>query len=76
MDPLGGLLLVGVAALAGWWWFGGSGAPPAETRLQRICLGDAAQAERLIGAEMDRAPGITRAEAATRAVSRYERDNR
>ncbi|MGE0811824.1 MAG: hypothetical protein AB7O28_09685 [Vicinamibacterales bacterium] len=76
MDPVGAVLLVGAAAGAAWWWFGGGGAPGAEVRLQRICMGDAAQAQRLIDAELERAPGITRAEAATRAVSRYERDNR
>lgn len=72
------VLLVGVV-LGVWWWFRrGGGAPSrhAETRLRRICLGDDGQAERLINGEMARAPGISRAEAASRAVERYRRDNR
>ncbi len=61
-------------------WCGGrpggvGGARRAETRLRHICFGNAAQVERLIEAEQTRTPGISRAEAVTRAVLRYERDN-
>jgi len=46
-----------------------------EARLLRVCHGDAEQAERLIRGETTRSPGISRAEAAARAVERYRRDN-
>jgi hypothetical protein len=72
------VLIILVAIVAGWLWFrhrhGASGR--AEAELQKICLGNEAQAERLIAAEVSRAPGISRAEAAMRAVERYRRDNR
>ena len=45
-------------------------------QLRRICLGDESQMERLINGELTRGPGISRAEAASRAVERYQRDNR
>jgi hypothetical protein len=48
----------------------------AEARLRRICHGNQEQAERLIAGEIARAPGLSRVEAAARAVARYERDNR
>ncbi|MDA1183097.1 MAG: hypothetical protein O2930_00450 [Acidobacteria bacterium] len=74
------VLLAGVALGVWLWWRRQGGAPrharQAETRLRRICLGDDGQVERLIGGEMARAPGISRAEAASRAVERYRRDNR
>lgn len=72
------VLLAGVA-LAVWWWLrrgGGASSRQADTRLRRICLGDDSQVDRLIKGEMARAPGISRAEAASRAVQRYQRDNR
>lgn len=47
-----------------------------EGELRRICMGDARQVERLIQGELIRAPGLSRAEAARRAVERYRRDNR
>lgn len=47
-----------------------------EGELRRICMGDARQVERLIQGELTRAPGVSRAEAARRAVERYRRDNR
>ena len=47
-----------------------------ETQLRRICFGDNGQVERLINSEMTRTPGISRVEAARRAVGRYQRDNR
>lgn len=47
-----------------------------EAVLLRICHGSQEQAERLIDGEMERTPGIPRAEAAARAVARYQRDNR
>jgi hypothetical protein len=48
----------------------------AEEQLRRVCFGDDGQVERLISGERVRAPGISRAEAASRAVQRYRRDNR
>jgi hypothetical protein len=48
----------------------------AEKELLQICLGNEGQAERLIEGEMNRAPGLSRDEAARRAVERYRRDNR
>jgi hypothetical protein len=47
----------------------------AERQLRRICLGNDDQVERLITGELTRSPGIARAEAASRAVERYQRDN-
>jgi hypothetical protein len=67
--------LLVVAALL-WRRFGRHASREAETQLRRVCLGDDAQVERLIDGEMARSPGISRAEAARRAVRRYERDNR
>jgi hypothetical protein len=55
---------------------GSGGAARPESRLLRICQGNEAQAERLLAAELARAPGISRSEAASRAVQRYQRDNR
>ena len=70
------LVLVATVGLVVWWAAGRSGgARRAETRLRHICFGNAAQVERLIEAEQTRTPGISRAEAVTRAVLRYERDN-
>lgn len=71
-------LILGAVALGMWWWLRGrSGrSSQAETQLRRICFGDDGQVERLISAEMARTPGISRAEGAKRAVSRYQRDNR
>ena len=72
------VLIVLAAIVAGWFWFhyryGAS--RRAEAELRKICLGNEAQAERLIASEVSRAPGISRAEAAMRAVERYRRDNR
>jgi len=71
-------LILGVVALGVWLWFRRSGGASrqAEIRLRRICFGDDSQVERLISGEMTRAPGISRAEAVSRAVQRYQRDNR
>ena len=75
-DPLPLLLLAGVVG-AIWLWVAHRGRRyAAEKELRRICLGDERQTERLLESEMTRAPGISRAEAARRAVERYRRDNR
>ncbi|MGH2398948.1 MAG: hypothetical protein ACRDF6_03810 [bacterium] len=77
MDPITGIVIVGAVVLAAWFWLRRRDASrQAEAQLRRICLGDDAQAERLISNERARAPGISRAEAASRAVGRYQRDNR
>jgi hypothetical protein len=72
------VLIVALAALAGaalvvW----GLRARPtqAERTLLGVCRGNGAQAESLMRHEAARARGISRAEAAERAVSRYRRDN-
>jgi hypothetical protein len=70
------LLLVVIAAIAIWFWSRGASARDPETMLRRVCRGNVEQAERLIAGELSRSPGITRAEAARRAVARYQRDNR
>jgi hypothetical protein len=73
------LVILGIVALGVWLWLrrkGGASSREGETRLRRICLGDDSQVDRLIKGEMARAPGISRAEAASRAVQRYQRDNR
>ena len=78
MDSLTTIALVGAAVFAAWWWFGRgrNSARSAETRLRHICFGNDDQVERLIRGEMARTPGISRTEAASRAVRRYQRDNR
>jgi hypothetical protein len=73
------LALVLIACVVGviWLWRAHRGRRhAAEKKLRRICLGNERQAERLIEWEMTRAPGLSRAEAARRAVERYQRDNR
>lgn len=70
------ILLAGVVG-AIWLWLAHRGRKDAaEKELRQICLGNERQAERLIESEMTRAPGISRAEAARRAVARYRRDNK
>ena len=69
------VVVLAVVALFVWMRGAGAGERP-ESRLLKICQGDQAQAERLIEAEIGRAPGISRGEAASRAVHRYQRDNR
>ena len=70
--------ILGVIVVAGWLWLQrrSGTSRQAETRLRRICFGNDEQVERLINGEMTRSPGISRAEAASRAVRRYQRDNR
>ena len=64
-----------VVAIAGYWWFTATrGSGEAERTLRRTCMTDA-QAARLIEYEAERAPGISREEAARRAVERRRRDN-
>jgi len=77
MDNATAIAVLSVVVLGAWLWVRRrSGASrQAETQLRRICLGNNPQVERLINAEMIRTPGISRAEAASRAVLRYQRDN-
>lgn len=77
MDALSALIvLVGIGGALWLWRRHRGGTRTTEEQLRRICLGDGAQAERLIEGEMSRAPGVSRAEAVRRAVERYQRDNR
>jgi hypothetical protein len=76
MDNVTGIAIFGVVVLGVWLWLRRGAAQRAERQLRRICFGDDDQVERLINLEMTRAPGISRAEAASRAVDRYRRDNR
>jgi hypothetical protein len=78
MDASIALLIVGVLALGAWWWHGrsGRGWDRSEVHLRQICLGNTEQVERLIALELTRHPGISRGEAARRAVQRYRNDNR
>jgi len=70
-------IIVVLAIAAIWYWFSTQGpSRDPESQLHRICHGNQMQAERLIEGEIARAPGISRAEAARRAVERYRRDNR
>ena len=57
-------------------WSRGSAAASHESQLLRVCQGDTAQADRLLQAELSRSPGISRDEAAARAIQRLRRDNR
>lgn len=78
MDNATGIAILFLIVLGVWVWLHrGSGATrQAEPQLRRICFGDNDQVERLIDFEMTRRPGISRAEAANRAVLRHRRDNR
>jgi hypothetical protein len=78
MDNRVVILVIGVVIAAVWFWsrYRHSPSRSAEARLRGICFGNEGQVERLIASEMSRAPGISRAEAALRAVDRYRRDNR
>jgi hypothetical protein len=78
MDSFSAIAILGVIGVAAWLWLRrGSGiSGRAETQLRGICMGNHGQVERLINGEMTRSPGISRAEAASRAVQRYQRDNR
>lgn len=53
-------------------WFRGTSV--AEKRLLHRCGGDSAQLERLIGYELQRRPGWSRAKAAQAALERWNRD--
>ena len=53
-------------------WFR-KGPSAAERRLLQRCAGDHAQMERLIGLELERRPGVSRAEASERALDRWSR---
>lgn len=75
MGDAGAIAILCAVAVAIWWWRVHGRAARAEWRVRGICLGNAEQAERLIRGEMARTPGISRAEAADRAVLRYQRDN-
>jgi hypothetical protein len=77
MDNATRIALV-LVVLGVWLWLRRSGGSTrnAERQLRRICFGNDAQVERLIDFEMTRTPGISRTEAASRAVDRYRRDNR
>jgi hypothetical protein len=70
MDNPAAVAILGVMVLGAWWWLRRRSrvSRQAETHLRRICFGDEGQVERLISGEMSRAPGISRAEAASRAV--------
>lgn len=54
----------------------GFGAQTPWSRLLRACGGDHGKAERLLVYEQRKAPGISRDEAASRALERWERDRR
>jgi hypothetical protein len=71
------LILLFAVAGALWFWVSARGhRPAAEQELRRLCFGDERQTERLIQGELARTPGISRGEAARRAVERHRRDNR
>jgi len=78
MDNISAIAIAGVIVVATWFWLRhrSSTSQQAEELLRRVCLGNDGQVERLISGEMTRSPGISRAEAASRAVRRYQRDNR
>jgi len=78
MDNATGIAILVLVVLGVWFWLrrGGGAAQNTERQLLRICFGNDAQVERLIDFEMTRTPGISRTEAASRAVDRYRRDNR
>lgn len=72
-------ILLAVTVILYWFLFLRSRTFPKRTspkpdKLVLACLGDRAQAERLIEYEVSRAPGISREEAKLRAIDRLERD--
>jgi hypothetical protein len=78
MDNQTVIAILAIVFIAVWLWprLRGDRSRQAEKQLRRICLSDDRKVERLIDAEMTRSPGISRGEAASRAVDRYQRDNR
>ena len=73
---LGGLAAAWLAAA---WLFARARRRPTKTpesRLVRICRGDTERADRLVAGELARTPGLSRSEAAARAIEKYRRDNR
>lgn len=60
----------------GAWWLAVRDRRSPERDLQRACWGNGAQASRLIEYELQRTPGISRKEAASRALQSHKRDNR
>ena len=78
MDNLTVIGILALVLLGVWLWLRprSGGSRQEERQLRRICLGDDDSVERLINTELTRAPGISRGEAASRAVDRYQRDNR
>jgi len=48
----------------------------AEKRLAKLCLGDAAQVERLVAREQRRDPSLNRPQAVRAALDSHRRDNR
>jgi len=76
MDDATGIAIFLLIVFALWFWLRRGATRQPERQLRRICFGDNDQVERLINLEMTRAPGISRTEAASRAVDRYQRDNR
>ncbi|HEY4180506.1 MAG TPA: hypothetical protein VGM90_26865 [Kofleriaceae bacterium] len=54
-------------------WFS-SGPSGDEKKLLHRCLGDVAQADRLISAELARRPALSRAAASRSALDRWSRD--
>ena len=73
---LGVLVAAWLAAAALFARTRGRPAKSPESRLLRVCRGDAARADRLIDGELSRAPGSSRSEAAARAIEKVRRDNR
>ena len=58
------------------WWLRGTRRPTPDERLVGLCHGDRSMAERLIAFEQKRSPGLSRTQAATRAIESRQRDNR
>lgn len=74
---LAAAVVMAAVFLAWRWWNRRAASAAAESMLRRVCFGDERQVERLIEGEIRRASGgISRVEAARRAVQRHRRDNR
>jgi uncharacterized membrane protein YccC len=71
------LIALVVSAALAWFWWSRRRSDDAERQLRRLCFGNQGQVDRLIDGELRRASGgISRQEAAHRAVERHRRDNR
>jgi hypothetical protein len=71
-------LVIGIALLPRFLWqlLAGDASQEVERQLLRRCMGDEAMVSRLIEHELQRRPGLSRSDAAARALESLVHDNR